>query len=128
LEEAQAILDAITERQLPDVWSVIGKKRVLRPELDYKSQTLLILYSDPDSLVPAEDLCAWTEHPNLSNYRRDVLRPLHAGRLIEYDRDTEMVTLSPTGAAAVEDTILKPVSNGHAKIGLVKKKRRTRRH
>lgn len=124
LEEAQAILDAITERQLPDVWSVVGKRRVLRPGLDFKSQTLLLLYSDPEPSVPAEDLFEWTEHSSLSNYRRDVLRPLHAQRLIEYDKDSEMVVLSPTGIAKVEDSILKASSNGLESRALPKSRKR----
>ncbi len=115
LEEAQAILDAITERQLPEVWAVAGKKRVLKPDLDYRSQTLVLLYSDVDAAVPSEDLFAWTEYSSLSNYRRDVLKVLHSRRLIEYDRDTEMVTISPSGIARVEQEILA------ARGGLMKK-------
>ena len=43
LEEAQALLDAIAVRQIPQIWTVVGKKRVLNSSLDYKSQTLLLL-------------------------------------------------------------------------------------
>jgi hypothetical protein len=43
LEEAQTLLNAITERQIPGVWSVVGKKRVLIPGLDAKAQTLVLL-------------------------------------------------------------------------------------
>lgn len=42
----------------------------------------------------------------MKNFRRDVLNKLHDKRLIEYDRETEMVTLSPTGAKQVEEDIL----------------------
>src|SRR5207253_865071 len=87
LEEAQALLDAITERQLPEVWSVVGRKRVLDPTLDYKSQTLLLLYSETDTAVPAEDLFVWTEYSDFSHYRHDVLRALHRDRLIELDAE-----------------------------------------
>lgn len=106
LEEAQAILDAIAERELPEVWSVLGKKRVLDPTLDFRSQTLLLLYSEVDTAVPAEDLFAWTEYSNTSVYRRDVLKKLHSQRLVEYDRETETVKISPTGIAKVEQEIL----------------------
>lgn len=102
LEEAQALLDAITERQLPDVWSVVGKKRVLATTLDRKTQTLLLLYSDVDTAIPMEDLCSWVEYSTVSNYRRDVMAPLHKDRLIEYDCETETAVISPTGVAHVE--------------------------
>jgi hypothetical protein len=126
LEDAQSILDAITDRQLPDVWSVAGKKRVLRQDLNFQSMTLLLLYSERETSVAAEDLCSWTEHSNLSNYRRDVLKPLHAQRLIEYDEDSKMAILSPTGIAKVEDTILKPGRAGSL-TALPPKKRGRRR-
>ena len=106
LEEAQALLDAVSERQLADVWSVVGKKRVLDPSLDSRSQTLLLLYSDVGIGVAAEDLFEWIEYSTLSNFRRDVLRPMHAQRLIEYDRETETAILSPRGIAMVETEIL----------------------
>ncbi|MBV9325683.1 MAG: hypothetical protein JO352_18080 [Chloroflexi bacterium] len=108
LEEAQALLDAITERQIPEVWSVVGKKRVLMPGLDAKAQTLLLLYSDLETAIPAEDLCEWVEYSTLSNYRRVVLTPLHSARLIEHDRDTDTVVISPTGIEKVEQELLKP--------------------
>ena len=83
LEEAQELLDAIATRQLPDIWSVGGKRRVLDASLGYRDQTLLLLYSEPETAVPAEDLFDWTEHSRMANYRRDVLAKLHAERKID---------------------------------------------
>lgn len=103
LEEAQALLDAIAVRQLPQVWSVGGRRRVLDRSLNYKSQTLLLLYNEMQPAVPAEDLFDWTEHSNYSVYKRDVLRPLHSARLVEYDQETQTITLSPLGIKRVED-------------------------
>jgi len=77
--------------------------------LGYKEQTLLLLYSEPETAVPAEELFEWTEHPLMKNYRRDVLNKLHADRFIEYDRESEMITLSPKGAQEVEEKILPKV-------------------
>jgi hypothetical protein len=102
LEEAQAMLDAITERQIPEIWSVMGKKRLLTTGLGYKEQTLLLLYADLETGVPVEDLMEWTEHPRLDNFRQRVLNPLHKDRLVEYDRETETVILSPTGIVEAE--------------------------
>jgi hypothetical protein len=40
LEDAQDLVDGISVRQLPDIWEINGKKRVLRPGLTAKQQTL----------------------------------------------------------------------------------------
>ena len=110
LEEAQAICDAIVERQFPLVWSVFGKHRVLDTRLSYAQQTLLLLYAKADSALPMEDLVAWTEHSSASVFRRDVLNKLHKARYIEYDRETQMVAISPKGIERVEREILTPAA------------------
>jgi len=113
LEEAQDLVDSISVRQLPDIWEVNGKKRVLRPGLTAKQQTLFLLYHQPTSVVLAEDLYSWVEYDQLRTYRRDVLSPLHDARLIEFDKENDAVHLSPTGAHEVETKILKtPLSGG----------------
>ncbi|MDB5412339.1 MAG: hypothetical protein JWR10_674 [Rubritepida sp.] len=101
LEEAQALLDTISERQVPDIWTVLGKKRVLRSGLGYGDKTLLLLYSEIETAVPMEDLCDWIEHPRIRDYRK-VLATLHRRRLVEYDRESETVLISPLGIQAVE--------------------------
>ena len=106
LEEAQALVNAIASRELPEVWSVAGKKRVLRTNLDYKSQTLLLLYSQLDEAVLIEDLFEWTEYSRFDNFKDRVLAPLHKERLIEWDRETNAAIISPTGIAKVEEEVL----------------------
>lgn len=105
LEEAQDLIDSISFRQLPTIWSVNGKRRVLATGLTAGKQALLLLYSDPRSVVLAEDLCAWVEYSSLRDFKRLVLKPLHAKRLIELDLDSDTVHLSPKGAAAAEDIL-----------------------
>lgn len=111
LEEAQALLDSIAARQLPQIWNVVGRRRVLDSSLGYREQTLLLLYSEKDSGIPnaglpIEDLFEWIEHPRLSDYKKDILRPLHKQRLIEYDQDTEVAIISPLGKEEVETKLL----------------------
>lgn len=106
LEEAQAIVDSVQSRLVPEVWEVGGKKRVLQPGLSYKEKALLLMYSEPDQGVLMEDLFEWTEHSNKSGFRKHVLRPLHGDKLIEYDETSEIVYLSPIGNAEVEANIL----------------------
>jgi len=112
LEEAQDLVDSISVRKLPDIWEVNGKKRVLRPGLTAKQQTLFLLYHEPTSVVLAEDLYSWVEYNQFRTYRRDVLRPLHEARLIEFDEENDAVHLSPTGAQEVEIKILKTPLHG----------------
>jgi hypothetical protein len=106
LEEAQDMVDSLALRELPDIWEVGGKKRVLRKNLSASQQALLLLYSDPSSFVLAEDLCAWVEYSQPSMFKRNVLRPLHKKRMVELDEESDVVYLSPLGVREVEGSIL----------------------
>jgi hypothetical protein len=105
LEEAQDIVDGISVRQLPAIWEVAGKKRVMKEGLKAKDQALLLLYSDPNSSVLLEDLCDWVEYSNASIFRR-FIRELHKQRFLEFDKESEFVTLSPKGAEYVEANLI----------------------
>ena len=106
LEEAQAIVDALAQRTIPDVWEVAGKKRVLRTDLSYKDKSLLLLYSASESGVLLEDLFGWVEHSNMTVYKRDVIRPLHRARLVEHETEADLVYISPLGVKQVEQQLL----------------------
>jgi hypothetical protein len=106
LEEAQDLVDALAVRQIPDIWEVAGKRRVLRDGLKTKEESLLLLYSSKDAAVLIEDLIQWVEYSNPRVYKSSVLEPLHKSRMVEWDRDSDTVFLSPKGAAFVEENIL----------------------
>lgn len=107
IEDAQVLLDAISVRQLPHIWSVGNKKRVLSTALNMDQQVLVLLHSELASGVPVEDVKDWVEYPKRdSDFKRWVLNPLHKKRFIELDNENGMVILSPTGAKEVEDSIL----------------------
>jgi hypothetical protein len=106
IEDAQLICDAIATRELPITWSVMGRKRILDPSFTYREQVLLLLYEEVDSAVPCEDLFDWTEHTQRSHFNRDVLSKLHDARLVEWDRETDMAIISPTGIHEVESALL----------------------
>lgn len=110
LEEAQEILDAIVVRQTPAVWLVGGKRRVLNHSLGYADQVLLLLHGSEDTVVLSEDLADWIEHPRLSDFRHKVLSALHANRLVEWDRESDTIVISPLGVKRVEETLF----NAHA--------------
>lgn len=102
MEDAQRIVDALAERELPVVWSGAGRKRVLDPQMQRRDQVLTLLYSEPDEATPIEDLCSWVEAPRLDNFRSRVIEPMHKDRLVEYDRESETVLLLPPGLSAAE--------------------------
>lgn len=110
LEEAQDLVDSLSTRNLPDVWVVAGKKRVLRSDLSFKQKVLMLCYQESTSAVMSEDLFDWVEYSNFSVFKSKVLRPLHKERLVEYDSETDSVTISPLGIKAVEETVLKKIA------------------
>jgi hypothetical protein len=106
LEDAQALVDSLSIRHLPDIWEVQGRKRVLRSDLESKDKALLLLYSCTDLGALSEDLCLWTKYSSPSMFKTRVLRPLDAAGLVDYDEDIDYVVLSPLGVARVEDKLL----------------------
>lgn len=102
LEDAQALLDAIAEREIAVVWAAPGgKKRVLDPSLSQADQALILMYHDIDTAIPVEDIADWIGNKR-HDFRSRVLAPLHRQRLIELDDDTQTVILSPSGKGAAE--------------------------
>ncbi|MEH6790134.1 hypothetical protein [Parasphingorhabdus sp.] len=106
LEEAQDVVDGLAVRSVPETWEVGGKKRVLKKGLKFKDQVLLLCYQDPSSAILCEDMFDWVEYSNFSTFKTKVLDPLHKERLIEYDKNSDYITISPLGAKEVEDRIL----------------------
>lgn len=111
LEDAQLLCNSIAERKLPVLWNILGRKRILDTSLRYRDQTLLLLYSEIEMGIPTEDLYDWTEHSHRANYRRNILGRLHKSRLIEWDKNTEMAIISPTGIDEVEQSILPKIKS-----------------
>jgi hypothetical protein len=101
---ASAVVDALVEREIPILWNVAGMKRVLSKSLSRKDKTLLLLYGQAAPVAQSE-LAGWVEHPRLSDYRKDVLRPLHEVKLVEYSQRAGLVHLSPLGVRYVEQKL-----------------------
>lgn len=104
VETATHVIDLLIEREIPLIWEVGGRKRVLDPSLSLKDQTLLLLYSATGP-VNEKELHDWLERRAASTYRKDVLRPLHNQRFIEYDRARQEVHISPLGESHVETNL-----------------------
>ena len=69
-----------------------------------KEKALILLYHEMGPVME-KDLVAWLDHSNASVFRRDVLRPTHRTRLIEYDQDAGTVEISPKGMRYVEENL-----------------------
>ncbi len=105
-EEASAVVEVLIERTIPIVWRTGDNYRVLDPNMHMKDKTLLLLYHSQGA-VSDSYLFQWTEHSNISIYRRDILRVAHKKKLIEYNSQNKTVEISPLGISYVEDLILK---------------------
>lgn len=107
LEEAQSIVDSLSTRDIPVIWEVAGKKRILKNDLEFKQQVLLLCYQQSENGVLVEDLLRWTEYSHPGMFRKAVLLRLHKKRFVEYDKETDIVYISPLGIKEVEEVILK---------------------
>lgn len=102
-DEASDLVDALVEREVSLVWKSGDKRRVLTPGLTLRKQTLLLLAGVTDAKVA--DLVSWLEQKRPSDYRKNVLVPMHQSRLIEFDGQTTSVMLLPPGVTAAESLI-----------------------
>jgi len=105
VDDTADLVDALVEREVPLVWKVGDKKRVLDPKMSMKDKTLLFLHGSAGPVAEA-DLISWTEHSNAAVYRRDILRRAHRAKLIEYDPEANTAVISPRGVAYVEEKLL----------------------
>ncbi len=83
-EEAQAIVDALVNREVPLVEDVDGVLRVLDPNLTCSDQVLVLLHAATDEWVSDDDLLASTEYGNGSRFRSNVIGGLHKQRMLEH--------------------------------------------
>jgi hypothetical protein len=105
VDEASALVDALVERQVPLVWIVGGRRRVLDPHMSNTDKALLLLHGSAGS-VDETELAGWVEHKTLAHFRRDVLKPLHKKKLIEYSPTDRSAIISPLGIERVESKLL----------------------
>ena len=101
LNEAQHWVSGLVQRKILLVYEIDGNKRVLNPTLSHTNRTLLILASEFPQGLSESTLFSWTEHSNSAVFRRDILRPLHKKKFIEYQLDK--CTILPPGLSFVEE-------------------------
>lgn len=102
--EATEAVESLTEKTVPLVWRVAGRTRVLNPSLSMREKMFVVLFA-ANGPVSERDLIEAVEHSNAAVFRRDVLRPAHREKYVEYDKHRREVYSSPRGVAFVENNI-----------------------
>lgn len=105
LDEAQNTVDSLVQRKIPLVYSYNGVTRVLNQKLSLKNQTLLLLAEYYPKRVLERELVRCLEPSNVSYYRREVIKPLHKERLIDYSLN-EGCFILPGGLKIVENNLI----------------------
>jgi hypothetical protein len=100
-DEAVQIVEGLIEREIPLVWNHGEIRRVLQPGLTKKEQVLVLLLPEHGGVTEAQ-LLSWMEVRNRAAFRRDVLRPMHRDRLIEFSELQGTARLLPPGVANAE--------------------------
>jgi hypothetical protein len=103
-EQASSIVDALTDREVPLLWRMGDRIRVLGANLSAKDKTLALLYGSAGALSVREVLAS-IEYANGSQFRAKVLKPAHKADLIHFDAKADTVMLSPVGVRYVEQKI-----------------------
>ena len=103
-DEASAVVDALTEREVPLLWRMKDRVRVLGSGLSAKDKALALLYGSPGP-VSVSDIVESIEYSNSSQFRRKVLKPAHKADLIHFDENADIVTISPVGIRHVEQNV-----------------------
>lgn len=103
-DEATELVESLIEREVALIWSHEDKRRVLQTDLSWKQQVLVLLLAETGDVAEG-DLIRWLEHKNPANLRKDVLRPMHRARLVEYDASAKTIRLLPPGVSAAEDIV-----------------------
>jgi hypothetical protein len=105
-QSAQDTVSSLVERKHPIVWEVGHKRRVLDHKMKTSDQVLLHLYLKT-GWTSVQDLREWVEYGSNSLFRSRILVPLHKSRLIEFDAESNLLKISPSGVTRVEKSIVK---------------------
>lgn len=102
-DQAQTVVDLLSERKSPVVWEGRGIKRVLNPKIALKDQILLLVASCPAD-ASVDELIEWTDTKNKPYFKKLIVK-LHSERLIEFNKQSNIITILPPGANYVSDIL-----------------------
>ncbi len=107
-DEARDMVTSITTKKISVVWEVGDTTRVLSPtnrRFTAQEKVLILLYKEPSNTLSESSLRNSIDYRNTTNFRKQILIPLHKEELVHYDNATTKVTLSPKGIRKVETEI-----------------------
>lgn len=103
IDQTQALLDKVVERQCSLIWKEGNITWVLAPGMKAREQVLILLYDiSPRTDTELQDI---TEYSNATNLKK-ILKRLHTQKLIYYYDDGNC-RLSPNGVPVAEEIIRK---------------------
>lgn len=98
---SHAVVEGITARTFPMIWSSGNIRRVLGPINKADQKVLILLYAE-GSAVSVSTLQSWVEYKNSTQFKRGVLKKLHNEALIHFDEKKGTAQILPTGQIHVE--------------------------
>ncbi|WP_299049188.1 hypothetical protein [uncultured Tateyamaria sp.] len=108
IQQAQTIVDKLSEQRVPLVWVKGNTRRILRPEMKQKQQILVLLASSNGASLA--ELIDWLEIKNRTYFMK-MLRDMHKDRLLELDESVDTVELLPPGAKEASGLIRELATN-----------------
>jgi hypothetical protein len=103
LEEAQSIVDRISQVRIPIITEVEGFVRIQDTSLSASDRTLVALYHNRPEKQCGTNLMAWVQYKNLSRYKNEILQRLHDNAFIHYADG--YCSLLPKGVIYVEKNL-----------------------
>ncbi len=108
--QAQTIVEGLISKQIPTVWQVGQRKRVISPperKLKTTEKILLLLYDAHPNSLTSRDLASWTDYDpkNRARFRNELLKQLHDDDLIDFEPMSDNAHISPLGIAHVEKNL-----------------------
>lgn len=103
-DETLALISSIVERQLDLIWKHNGVVRILDTNIPKSHQVLVLLFDE--NTQSEEKLRKAVEYSNPTNFRR-VLKRFHKQRLLEYESQQKICTITTKGLCEAEKIIKK---------------------
>jgi hypothetical protein len=103
-DETSSLISSIVERQLDLIWKHDGIVRILNTSMPKNLQVLVLLYDE--NTQSEEKLIKAVEYSNSTDFRK-VLKKFHTKRLLEYNSDQKICTITPKGLIEAEKIIKK---------------------
>jgi hypothetical protein len=101
-DETLAMISSIVERQIDLIWKHDGIVRILNINMPKNLQVLVLLYDE--NTQSEEQLIKAVEYSNSTDFRK-VLKKFHTKRLLEYEPDQKICTITPKGLIEAENII-----------------------